>query len=169
MADIAHSVERKSVALEVRGSEPLIRPIPKDETKSMNKHKRIFSRLYAIYYLYNIYINGDNNDITDLFMDTLRIKEFDEKFSQDIIHYYEMHKNKIDEIRNHHQKRQDASVDKLLIIILNIAISEFLRDKNNYKIIISEYIKITLLLHSTGKNFIKSVLHNIFNHLQKIK
>lgn len=168
MADIAHSVERKSVALEVRGSEPLIRPTPKDETKSMNKHKRIFSRLHAIYCLYNTYINGNNNcDITSLFMDTLRINEFDEKFSQDIINYYYLNENKINEIRIHHQKRHDASVDRLLIIILDMAISEFLLNQNDYKIIISEYIKITLLLHSTGKNFIKSVLHNIFNDLNK--
>ncbi|OED45517.1 hypothetical protein AB836_01315 [Rickettsiales bacterium (ex Bugula neritina AB1)] len=131
----------------------------------MNSYKRIFSRFYAVYFNYNQYITKTSKDIKILFMESLKINNFDENLSNSIINNCTIQKDKILKICGKYQKRQEGSIDKLLSIILYTAISEFLLNKTDYKIIISEYIKITIFIHPTGKEFIKSILHSIFNDM----
>lgn len=149
----------------------------------MKNKNNFFTRIYIIQLLHayfheigykNIIENHSINmekikniDIVELFEDMFEYKY--EDLNQELLNgtlnslneNYEL----INKIREKNQDRKNSSVDNILIIIINVAIGEYLFNKNSIKIIISEYVNITSILHDATR-FIHSILDKSLKNLQ---
>ena len=150
----------------------------------MKNKKNFFSRIYIIQLMHVYFheagyknITGDfidkniikNIDIIELFEDMFEWKyeDLDMELIEGVVNSLFKNYKLINTIRESHQDRKNCSVDNILLIVINVALGEYLFNKNSVKIIISEYINITSVLHDATK-FIHSILDKSLKKLEII-
>jgi transcription termination factor NusB len=153
--------------------------------KIMIKNKKnFFSRIYIIQ-LMHVYFHEigyknitsdfidkkiiDEIDITELFEDMFEwsYEDLDKELIEGILVSLVNNYKLINTTRENHQDRKNCSVDNILLIIINVALGEYLFNKNSVKIIISEYVNIASVLHDATK-FIHSILDKSLKNLEVI-
>lgn len=152
----------------------------------MKNKKNFFTRIYLIELLhvyfheigYKYIVDGgsinikkiEEIDITELFEDMFEFKyeDLDPIMIKGVIESLNKNYDLINKIRENYQDRKNSSVDNILLIIINVALGEYLFNKNSIKIIISEYVNITSVLHDATK-FIHSILDKSLKYLDNIE
>lgn len=152
----------------------------------MKNKKNFFTRIYLIELLhvyfheigYKYIVDGESInikkieeiDITELFEDMFEFKyeDLDAPMIKGVIESLNKNYDLINKIRENYQDRKNSSVDNILLIIINVALGEYLFNKNSIKIIISEYVNITSVLHDATK-FIHSILDKSLKYLDNIE
>ena len=152
----------------------------------MKNKKNFFTRIYIIqlmhvyfheigykYIISNDLINKEfikGIDITELFEDMFDYKyeDLDHNMISGVLDSLVKNYPLINKTRESHQDRKNCSVDNILLVIINVALGEYMFNKNSIKIIISEYINITSVLHDATK-FIHSILDKSLKSLELIE
>jgi transcription termination factor NusB len=149
---------------------------------SIKNKNNFFGRIYALEILLS-YSFMENNfyefssinidilskiDIKDIFLDSFNIMEQDININltDDLLKYMTNNYQKINQIREKYQIRKNESLDNILIIILNMAIGEYMMSNISEGIIISQYVNICSVFHN-GTNLIHGMLDKIFKDLKE--
>jgi transcription termination factor NusB len=152
----------------------------------MKNKKNFFTRIYVIQ-LIHVYFHEigykniissesinkeiiNNIDIIELFEDTFdfKYKDLDTDMIRGIVDSIINNYSLINKTRESYQDRKNVSVDNILLIIINVALGEYLFNKNSIKIIISEYVNISSVLHDATK-FIHSILDKSLKNLELLQ
>lgn len=148
----------------------------------MKNKNNFFGRIYALeIFLMYFHETGDfytfnkiNKDILlkinieDIFLDIFNItkEEVNINYAYQLLNYISDNYHQINQIRTKYQIRLNKSLDHILIIILNMAIGEYIMSDLSKKIIISQYINICSIFHN-ATNLIHGILDRTFKELTK--
>lgn len=149
---------------------------------SIKNKNNFLGRIYAleilVAYFYEVgnfyeftFIKNDillKIDIEDIFLDIFNVTQEDINFKLvgELLSYISNNYEKINKIRKKYQIRQSESLDHILIIILNMAIGEYMMSNMSAGIIISQYINICSIFHD-GTNLIHGTLDKIFKNIKR--
>lgn len=141
------------------------------------KHKTNYiTRIYTYLYLLeqDLFFPNKlpvlNKSINPLFLEVFQVTEteINLEFFEKLVNYNIEENEKINNIREKFQDRNSIVTENSLIVLINLAIGEFLQFKTPKQLVIKVYVDIISLFHN-GTNFVHGVLDKSLTYLEQIE